>query len=140
MLADIQAKYSTGIVESREEGNELHLTVEVGVLVDLGAYLKQAGFEYPADITVVDNGEKLRLVYRLYSFSEKKYIVVNLFLARKGGQAPTVSGVWRAAEWFEREIFDLFGVTFTGHPDLRRILLPNDYDGPPPLLKSASQA
>jgi NADH-quinone oxidoreductase subunit C len=138
MLEDIQAKFPNGIVESRETGNETYLTIEVGLLSELAAYLKESGFEYPADITAVDNGENLRLVYRLYSLAEKSYVIVNVPVARKGGQAPTVSAIWRAAEWFEREIFDLFGVKFTGHPDLRRILLPNDYDGPPPLLKSST--
>jgi len=138
MLAEIQAKFPTGIIEGREAGNETYLTTEVGLLLDLATYLKQSGFEYPADITAVDNGENLRLVYRLYGIAKKTYVIVNVLLPRKGGAAPSVSAIWRAAEWFEREIFDLFGVKFTGHPDLRRILLPNDYDGPPPLLKSST--
>jgi NADH:ubiquinone oxidoreductase subunit C len=138
MLEDIKAKISSAGIESRAEENEIHLTLEAGRLLEFAAFIKQAGFEYPADITAVDDRENLRLVYRLYSLEEKSYVIVNVPLARKGGQAPTVSGIWRGAEWFEREIFDLFGVKFTGHPDLRRLLLPNDFDGPPPLLKSST--
>jgi NADH-quinone oxidoreductase subunit C len=80
----------------------------------------------------------LELVYHLSSIARKHTLVVKVMLPRwKDGiegelpHVPTVSGVWRTADWHEREVFDLSGIEFTGHPDLRRILCPEDWVGYP---------
>jgi NADH-quinone oxidoreductase subunit C len=134
MLEELRERFAGAILEGREEGNQTLLTVEPSLLLDISQYIKQAGFEYPADITAVDDGKALLVVYRIYSMGQNQYVVLKVPLARKGGRLPTVSSVWRAADWYEREIFDLFGVVFDNHPDLRRILLPADWEGHP-LLK-----
>jgi NADH-quinone oxidoreductase subunit C len=77
---------------------------------------------------------QIEVVAHLYSYTRRHGIVLKTKVARSGGELATVSDVWPAAEWHERELYDLFGVRLLGHPDLRRLLLPDDWVGHP-LLK-----
>jgi NADH-quinone oxidoreductase subunit C len=73
----------------------------------------------------------IEVVYHLFSYRHRHAIVLKVEVDRAAARVPTVEGVWKAANWFEREVYDLFGVEFTGHPDLRRIMLPDDWVGHP---------
>ena len=84
-------------------------------------------------LTAVDLRESFSLVYHFANFSELCRTVVHASLA-KGAQAPTISQVYPGADWYEREVYDLFGIKFAGHPNLKRLLLPEDADFHP-LLK-----
>jgi len=90
-------------------------------------------FDYLECITGVDypDDKQIRVVYHLYSYKQKHRIVLKCFLDREDPALPTVVNVWSAANWQERECFDLLGVLFEGHPDLRRLLLPDDWEGHP---------
>ncbi|MCA9623313.1 MAG: NADH-quinone oxidoreductase subunit C [Myxococcales bacterium] len=82
------------------------------------------GTDYPDD-------NQIQVVYHVYSYALKHRIVLKVFLDRDDPALPTVNDVWRAANWQERECFDLLGVLFDGHPDLRRLLMPDDWEGHP---------
>jgi NADH-quinone oxidoreductase subunit C len=82
------------------------------------------GIDYPA------HGH-IQIVYHLYSYTHRHELTLKVNADRETPTAKTVSNVWAAANWLEREIFDLLGVEFVGHPDLRRILLPDDWVGNP---------
>ena len=84
----------------------------------------QSGVDYPAR-------ERIEVVYHLFSYRHRHAIVLKVDVSRDAPRLATVSTVWRTAIWQEREIFDLLGVEFAGHPDLRRILLPEDWVGHP---------
>ena len=73
----------------------------------------------------------IQVVYHLFSYALRHGFVLKVNATRDDPVVPTVSDVWSAADWMEREVFDLLGVTFTGHPDLRRILMPEDWPGHP---------
>ena len=91
---------------------------------------KQLGFDYLVDITSIDNyGEDPRftLVYHLYGYQHRQYLRLKTEISEEKAQAPTVTTVWRTANWHEREIFDMMGIRFRGHPDLRRILMWEGY-------------
>ena len=75
--------------------------------------------------------EKLQVVYHLYSIPKKHKFVLKVDLPREDPRVPSVEPIWKMANWHEREAFDLLGVIFEGHPDLRRILLPFDWEGHP---------
>lgn len=75
--------------------------------------------------------DEIEVVYHLFSYTHRHALVVKVGVARDNPRLATVSTVWRAAIWMEREIFDLLGVDFVDHPDLRRILLPEDWVGHP---------
>ena len=84
----------------------------------------QTGIDYP-------KRDEIEGVYHLFSYSLRHALVLKVGVPRDNPRLATVSSVWRAAIWQEREIFDLLGVDFAGHPDLRRILLPEDWVGHP---------
>jgi NADH-quinone oxidoreductase subunit C len=76
-------------------------------------------------------GKELGVIYHLFSFRNKHWFTVKTEVPREGAHVPTVALLWRTADWHEREVYDLFGVTFDGHPDHRRILCPDDWEGWP---------
>lgn len=88
------------------------------------------GCNFLLDITSIDNyGEDPRwtLVYELYGLDHRCHLRLKTQVSEESSQIPTVTGVWRTADWHEREIFDMMGITFAGHPDLRRILMWEGY-------------
>jgi NADH-quinone oxidoreductase subunit C len=90
-------------------------------------------------LTAVDLRESFSLVYHFASFFELCRTVVHASLA-KDAKAPTICQVYPAADWYEREVYDLFGIKFTGHPNLKRILLPEDADFHPLLKDFGAEA
>ena len=85
-----------------------------------------SGVDWPGD-----DPPAVEVVYHLFSLPKKHWIVLKVRTPRKGGVLPTLETVWKAANWHEREVFDLFGIRFEGHSDHRRILLPADWPGHP---------
>ena len=86
------------------------------------------------DISSLDNyGEDPRwtVVYHLYGIASKQYLRLSVSVSEEKSELPTVTTVWRTADWHEREIYDMMGIRFRGHPDLRRIMLPDEWEGHP---------
>ena len=95
-----------------------------------GLAKKELGFDFLLDITSIDNyGEDPRwtIVYELYGLGHKCHLRLKTGVSEEKSELPTVTGVWRTAEWHEREIYDMMGVRFRGHPDLRRIIMWEGY-------------
>jgi NADH-quinone oxidoreductase subunit C len=110
--------------------------VQAERLVEIARFLKKTpGLEldHCNVITGVDYPKRnvVEVVYHLFSYRHRHGIVLKVEADRAHPVVPSVEGVWKAANWNERECYDLLGVTFTGHPDLRRILLPDDWEGWP---------
>ena len=110
--------------------------VNATAVVAVGTYLRDepgTKFEVLSDLTAVDlpKENKFQVVYHLYSYTHRHQIVVKADLPREASRIATVENVWKAANWLEREVFDLFGIEFEGHSDLRRIMLPEDWVGHP---------
>ncbi len=83
------------------------------------------------DLLGFDREPRFEVIYSLYSLTHRKRIVIKAQVSEDDLTIDTASGVWVAAEWAEREIFDMFGISFNGHNDLRRILMPDDWVGHP---------
>ncbi len=88
-------------------------------------------FDYLVNLSGVDDKDKFVVVYHLYSLKHRHRIVLKVYLDRENPHIPTVERVWRSANWHEREAYDMFGIVFDGHSDLRRILCPYDWEGHP---------
>ena len=107
-------------------------------IVEVCAFAKkELGFDYLVDLSSVDNyGDDPRwtLVYELYGMAHRCHLRLKTDVSEEKSELPTITGVWKTADWHEREIYDMMGVRFRGHPDLRRILM---WDGYPyfPLRK-----
>ena len=113
-------------------------------LVEICRFLKAEpalAFDFLQDQTATDHPKEnlIRLVLHFYSYAHRHLFVAKVELNRDQPEVDTLEGVWKAANWMEREIYDLFGVTFKGHSDLRRIMLPYDWVGSP-LRKDYSEA
>ena len=83
------------------------------------------------DLCGVDWGDRLEVVYRLYRPYTAEGLVVRVSVPREGGELPTATGLWGLADWAERECAEMFGIIFTGHPDPRPLLLPDEFAGYP---------
>ncbi|HOS42690.1 MAG TPA: NADH-quinone oxidoreductase subunit C [Armatimonadota bacterium] len=88
-------------------------------------------FDYPEDLTCVDEGEALRVIYRVARTADGAVAHVFVRLPRDAAHLPTASDLWKGFDWQEREAYDMFGVIFDGHPDLRRILTWEGFQGHP---------
>jgi NADH-quinone oxidoreductase subunit C len=115
---------------------EPYLNVEKEHIVEICHFLRTAQsfrFEVLSDLTAIDwpKEEKIQIVYHLFSYAHKHQIILKVDLPRDNPKIATVEEQWKVANWFEREVYDLFGVIFEGHSDLRRIMLPEDWVGFP---------
>lgn len=101
---------------------------------EVAAFLKgedHLAFDALMCLSGVDYGERFGVVYHLFSTAHRHKIALKVLVGKEDPRLPSLESVWRAAAWFEREAFDLYGLIFTGHSDLRRILLPDDWPGHP---------
>ncbi|MBN2496631.1 MAG: NADH-quinone oxidoreductase subunit C [Deltaproteobacteria bacterium] len=91
------------------------------------------GFDFLRSLSGVDRpaDDRIEVVAHLFSYKHRHALVLKTHTGRDGGALPSIHDVWPAAEWYEREIFDLLGVRFEGHRDLRRLLMPEDWQGHP---------
>jgi len=118
-------------LEKKEFRGETTLTVDRLRIAEVCAFAKkELGFDMLMDICAVDNfGSEPRfdVVYELHSLADNHYLRLKCAVSEDDLTVPTVVGVWSAANWHEREVYDLMGVRFTDHPDLRRILMWEGY-------------
>jgi len=115
---------------------EPYLNVEKEDIVEVCRFLRTAQsfrFEVLSDLTAIDwpKEEKIQMVYHLFSYAHNHQIILKVDLPRDNPKIATLEEQWKVANWFEREVYDLFGVIFEGHSDLRRIMLPEDWVGFP---------
>lgn len=108
--------------------------VNANRIIDLCGFVRDSetlSFDYLASLCAVDYSDRFEIVYHLYSLQLKHSLILKVKINRKIPAMPSVFSIWKAADWQEREIYDLFGINFDGHPDLRRILLEPDWEGFP---------
>ena len=91
----------------------------------------ELAFDYLADITAIDWQDRIEVVYQLTNLATNAKVALRVDLNRDKPELDSVTSVWKGADYQEREVYDLMGVVFAGHPDLRRILLPADWEGYP---------
>ena len=132
----LEKQFPAKVSDFKGDVPEPYFGVSPEAIVEVGRFLRDdpdLNFQVLSDLTAVDwpKEEKLQVVYHLYSYANKFQIVLKVDLPRDNPRVPTLEGIWKVANWFEREVFDLFGVVFEGHSDLRRIMLPEDWVGHP---------
>ena len=138
LLASLEKLFGSKIQEKTEFRGELTFTIRANDLREVAMFCRdELSFDYLVDITSIDNlGEdpRFEIVYELYSLTLAIHLRLKLRVSEDEETVDTVSDVWPTANWHEREIYDMMGIRFKGHPDLRRILM---WDGYPffPLRK-----
>ncbi|WP_069803830.1 NADH-quinone oxidoreductase subunit C [Thermogemmatispora onikobensis] len=127
------------VVSRVMKGNYLGIEVDRAHLVAVCRFLRdQLGFDLLSCVSGVDMLDHLETVYHLRSTTRGSLLQIKVRLEAENPEVDSVVSVWPTANWLERETYDLFGIRFTGHPDLRRMLLDDDFEGYP-LLKSFHQ-
>ena len=124
---------SAGIKIVEEKGIGYTLTVEREDLFKAASALKEAGFDLFLFVSGIDYPESIKLTYRVYSSKRqnKRAVMLKTEVPKSDPTVDSLVPLWSAANWHERETYDLYGVIFKGHPDLRRIFLPQDWVGYP---------
>ena len=120
--------------DAKYDRNELTITVARENIIVASEAVKQAGYNFLEDVTAVDwypSEPRFQIVYHILSMSRKERVRVVVRLDSDSASLDSITSVWPAANFYEREIFDLFGVHFGGHPNLRRIMMPEDWNGYP---------
>ncbi len=130
----LRERFGAGMQDIKILGGQNLVVADVAVVHDVVRELRdQHGFDYLVDLTAVHWPKKesqFEVLWILYSFSLNDRVRVKTGLA-EGAQAPSVTDLYSAANWLEREVYDMFGIEFGNHPDLRRILMPDEWDGFP---------
>ena len=132
LAQQLQARFSDLLSGPAEFRGEFSLSAsDPERLPEVCAFAKQElGFDYLVDITSIDNygdDPRFTLVYHLYGYRHLRYLRLKTEVSEEKSEVPTITGVWRTADWHEREIYDMMGIRFRGHPDLRRILMWEGY-------------
>jgi NADH-quinone oxidoreductase subunit C len=137
LVKRLRAKFGEAITEASEFIGQLSIRIDRARIVEVCEFLKrdaETPFDYLCDLTCVhypDNFDApFEIVYNLYSISRNARVRLKVSTGETEG-VESVTKVWSTANWMEREVYDLFGVEFKNHPDLRRILLPPDWEGHP---------
>jgi NADH-quinone oxidoreductase subunit C len=121
-------------VAAKYDREELTITVARENIVAACEAVKAAGYNFLEDVTAVDwypSEPRFQISYSILSFSLKRRLRIVVRLAGDDAALDSITSVWPSANFYEREVFDLFGVHFGGHPNLRRIMMPEDWQGHP---------
>ena len=140
ILQRLRDRFGGAVVDTHEHRGDATLVVERGTLVDVLRFCRDEptlGFDVLMDLTAVDyqkypgreDGPRFDVVYHLYSLGHNHRVRVKVRVDEDDATVPTAVDLWPIANWFEREVWDMFGVRFGGHPDLRRLLMYEEFVG-----------
>jgi NADH-quinone oxidoreductase subunit C len=122
------------LTDATFDRGELTLTIAAGEIRAAAAAMQAAGYNFFEDMTAVDwfpSSPRFQLSYHLLSHAFKEHIRLRALVDEATPSIESITAVWPSANYYEREVFDLFGIRFEGHPNLRRILLPDEWEGHP---------
>jgi NADH-quinone oxidoreductase subunit C len=142
ILAHLRERLGSGIVDTHDHRGDHTAVVDRAVLLDALRRCRDEGalaFDMLMDLTAVDflaypgreDGPRFEVVYHLYSVHHNHRLRLKVRVEEDDPVVPTASGLWPIANWFEREVWDMFGIRFADHPDLRRLLLYEEFVGHP---------
>jgi NADH-quinone oxidoreductase subunit C len=134
LVAKLKKQYGSGIREANTYLGQKYLSVDSGIVFEiLSRMLEDENYDYCVDITAAHwpkREQPFEIIYILYSFQHNERVRIKAQIAEDQHLQSAVN-LWPTANWLEREVFDMFGIVFDGHPDLKRILLPDGWKGHP---------
>lgn len=135
-LSQIKGSFSDYVLGLAEYAGEQIIHIKGQGVIDVLKTFKDAGFNFLADLTAIDNltlggFERFAVVYHLLSHGSAERVTIKAYVPEDNPVLPSIELLWKTADWQEREVFDLFGIEFEGHPNLTRIMNPDDYEGHP---------
>jgi NADH-quinone oxidoreductase subunit C len=133
-VSAIDAWNPDALTDARWDRDELTLTISREEIVAAASTLQRAGYNFLEDVTAVDwfpAIPRFQISYHIVSHSHKERIRLRVLIDESAASVDSITPVWPSADYYEREVFDLFGVRFDGHPNMRRIMMPDDWSGHP---------
>lgn len=128
----LSQNHPDAVLEVYRSSGDTFVLVESEAIVEVCRTLKEElGFIYLSDIFGTDrftSQQRFEVIYNLVSLRDRQRLLLKTLLEEESPEAESVTDVWKSAGWFEREVYDMFGVRFRNHPDLRRIYMPEDYE------------
>jgi NADH-quinone oxidoreductase subunit C len=134
ILERIKSRFGDRVLEIEEKNPDPFAVIDPRAIVEVAQFTKEdpeLAMDCLSNESGVDYKDRVEVVYHLFSYQRRHGAVLKVKLPRENPNVPTLEGLWKSANWMEREIFDLLGVIFEGHSDLRRILMPEDWIGYP---------
>lgn len=129
---DLSENFSDKLVNVYQSSGDTFIVIKTDALLDICRHLKKnLHYIYLSDVFGIDrytSEERFEVVYNLLSLKHHQRVFVKVRCEEENPEVDSVSGIWKAANWFEREVYDMFGVFFRNHPDLRRIYMPEDFE------------
>ena len=138
-ISSIASSYPDSFIDTAEFRDDLTLLLKKKDVFEIMKFLKESeetAFDFLVDITAVDcfkigGDERFAAIYHLHSHTYYHRLRVKVWVPEDDMNIPTMLPLWKSADWMEREVAELFGINFEGHPDLRKLLLPEDFQGHP---------
>lgn len=133
----LKDKFGDSVLSLEKVVLDSFILIAPDAIADIARYLAEEdelAFDSLMCLSGVDLGvkeENLEIVYHLFSMTHRHTVVLKTILPKEDPHIPSVEHIWKTANWHEREAYDLYGITFEGHSDLRRILMPEDWEGHP---------
>lgn len=109
----------------------LYIAVKGENILEVAKAVKEMGFDHLSSISGVEYEDRMECVYHIWSYSKGKLLTVRTLVPKDNPKIDSLTSIWKSADWHERETYDLMGMVFEGHPDLRRILTSDDFKGHP---------
>lgn len=139
LIERINQNFNSSIIEIGKNFSDYFLYVKKEKIRDLIKFLKENGFEFLMDLFGVDYlnfpnrkfNDRFEVIYNLYSFTKNKRIIIKVLIDEKEPEVDSISDIFDAANWYEREVYDMYGIKFKGHPNLKRILMYEEFEGHP---------
>jgi NADH-quinone oxidoreductase subunit C len=135
-VAAIRQRFGDQVLGESDWRQEREVTVRREIVPALGLFLRdELGFEMLLDLCAVDHlgrrEQRFEVVYHFYSLQHNARLRICVPLREDSAELPSLTGLWKAADWYEREVWDFYGIRFAGHPDLRRLLMYDQFKGHP---------
>lgn len=132
LLEEIEKALGDKIVKAWvQRAGRIYIAAKGENILDIAKTVKEMGFDHLSSISGVEYEDRMECVYHIWPYSKKELLTIRTLVSKDDPKIASVTSVWRAADWLERETYDLMGIKFEGHPDLRRVLLPDDFEGHP---------
>lgn len=132
VIDGLTSEFAGKIVRVYQSSGDTFIHIEPDAVVDICSYLKEKhSFAYLADVFGADrftSEERFEVFYNLVSLKDRQRLFVKAWIEEENPVIDSVTGIWQSADWFERQTYDMYGIRFNNHPDLRRIYMPEDYE------------
>lgn len=131
VIDGLTESFTEDVIKVYQSSGDTFVLIEAEAVLPVCRYLKQEHrFVYLADVFGTDRftqQERFEVVYNMVSLKSRQRLFVKVWLEEEDPEVDSVTEIWKAANWYEREVYDMFGILFRNHPDLRRIYMPEDY-------------